>query len=135
MAGAGAAHLDAELRWPPRAGAVPGGASPRHGHRLSLTPAQKRDAQQIFRGEVPGKNPCQWCGGIHQRGGGTVTKPGADIPLGLAWGSSCPRIRKQEFHPNGNLVSIEFWRQYDETGVIWPEDAFDDEDGEGAANG
>lgn len=82
---------------------------------MSLTPAQKRDAQQIF---AEGK-ACVDCGGIHQR--------------------ACPRIRRQVWIGQGSgagtRTEVEYWRTYDDTGVIWPEDAFDDEDGEGAANG
>ena len=33
----------------------------------NLTRAEKADAQAVFRGDVPGKEPCQWCGGIHVR--------------------------------------------------------------------
>ena len=83
----------------------------------SLTPAQKRDAQQIF---AEGK-ACPDCGGIHQR--------------------ACPRIKRQVWIGQGsgagNRVEVEYWPPgWDDTGVIWPEDAFDDEDSsEGAANG
>lgn len=74
---------------------------------MSLTPAQKHDAQQIF---AEGK-ACPDCGGIHQR--------------------ACPRIRRQVWIGQGsgagNRVEVEYWRAYDDTGVIWPEDAFDDE--------
>ena len=34
---------------------------------MPLSRAEKLDAQAVFRGEVPGKEPCQWCGGIHVR--------------------------------------------------------------------
>ena len=66
-----------------------------------LTKIEKTAAQQIF-GEGKG---CEHCGGIHQR--------------------ACPRIKRKAFHPNGNLIEVEYWPEYDETGVIWPEDAFD----------
>ena len=49
------------------------------------------------------------CGGIHQR--------------------ACPRVREKEYHPNGNLVRVRYFRTFDDTGVIWPEDAYDPEDG------
>lgn len=78
---------------------------------LSLTKAQKRDAQQIF---AEGK-ACGDCGGIHQR--------------------ACPRIRRQTWIGQGSgagaRTEVEYWRTYDDTGVIWPEDAFDDEDTDG----
>lgn len=77
----------------------------------SLTRQQKLEAQQIF---AEGK-ACGDCGGIHQR--------------------ACPRVREKEFHPNGNLVRVRYFRSFDDTGVIWPEDAFDDDDpGDGASD-
>ena len=101
---------------------------------MSLTPAEKRQAQAIFaeaeqqalasaqqsgedslRGLIPLGGPCRWCGGLHKR--------------------ACNRVRKLEWAPNGNLLSAEFWPRWDQPGTVWPEDAFDPEDGEGAANG
>ena len=72
----------------------------------SLTRQQKREAQEIFQAG----SACPDCGGIHQR--------------------ACPRIKRLELHPNGNRVGVSYWRTFDDTGVIWPEDAFDDEDPE-----
>lgn len=76
---------------------------------MALTPEEKRAAQAIFRGEVPGKVPCEDCGGIHQR--------------------ACPRIRRQVWVGQGSgagtRVEVEYWKTFDETGVIWPEDAFE----------
>ena len=81
----------------------------------SLSRVEKREAQQIF---ADGK-ACTDCGGIHHR--------------------ACPRIKRKSFHPNGNLIEVEYWAEFDDTGVIWPEDAFDpsdpDDSDEGAANG
>ena len=99
----------------------------------SLSRDGKLAAQRAFRGELPGKYPCQWCGGLHVR---TLLQPapvpGSSLPLGVQHEAACPRVRKLEFHPNGNLVSVEFSRQWDESGVVFPEDAFDDEDPEDA---
>jgi hypothetical protein len=98
-----------------------------------LTKAEKADAQAIFRGEAPGKAPCQWCGGLHVR---TLLQPapgpGAPLALGVQHEAACPRVKRLEFHPNTNLVSVEFWKRYDETGIVWPEDAFDPDDAEDA---
>lgn len=87
-----------------------------------LAPGEKRDAQAIFRGEVPGKTACEDCGGLHQR--------------------ACPRIKRQVWVGQGsgagNRTEVEYWPPgWDDTGVIWPEDAFDpsDDEPEGAANG
>lgn len=78
---------------------------------MSLTPVQKREAQQIF---AEGK-ACGDCGGIHQR--------------------ACPRIRRQAWigvgAGAGVRTEVEYWRTFDDTGVIWPEDAFDDEEDAG----
>lgn len=78
---------------------------------MSLTPAQKRDAQQIF----ADGGACEHCGGLHKR--------------------ACPRIKRIERHPNGNITAVSYFSKWDESGVVFPEDAFDPEDGEGAANG
>ena len=75
---------------------------------MPLTPAEKRDAQQIF---AEGR-ACEYCGGIHQR--------------------ACGRVRRVERHPNGNITAVEFFSEWDDTGVIWPEDAFDPDDEDGA---
>ena len=75
---------------------------------MSLTRQEKLDAQAIFaRGEA-----CPDCGGIHQR--------------------ACPRIRRQVWLRTGagagERTEVEYWAEYDQTGIIWPEDAFDPED-------
>jgi hypothetical protein len=70
-----------------------------------LTRQQKLEAQQIFAED----RACPDCGGIHQR--------------------ACPRIKRLELHPNGNRVGVTYFRSFDDTGIVWPEDAFDDEDG------
>jgi len=98
---------------------------------LPLTRAEKADAQAVFRGEVPGKEPCQWCGGIHVRAIVLPKLPEALRP-GEVHEARCPRIRRLEFHPNGNLVAVEFWKEWDESAVIWPEDAFDPEEAAGS---
>ena len=88
--------------------------------RPPLTKLEKLTAQQIFRGEVQGKAPCEDCGGLHQR--------------------ACPRIRRQVWIGQGSgagtRIEVEYWRTYDDTGVIWPEDAFaPDDDDEGTPGG
>jgi len=79
----------------------------------NLTRAQKLDAQAIFRGDIPGKGPCEDCGGLHQR--------------------ACPRIKRQVWirtgPGDGKRSEVEYWPPgWDDTGVIWPEDAFDEDD-------
>ena len=78
---------------------------------MPLTPAEKRDAQQIF----AAGNACPDCGGIHQR--------------------ACPRIKRLELHPNGNRIGVTYFKRYDDTGIIWPDDAYDPEDNTEDANG
>ena len=72
-----------------------------------LTRAEKADAQAIFAaGEA-----CEDCGGIHKR--------------------ACPRVKRQVWlrtgPGDGQRTEVEYWRTWDDTGIIWPEDAFDDD--------
>lgn len=84
--------------------------------RPRLTGLEKTAAQQIFRGEIQGKAACEDCGGLHQR--------------------ACPRIRRQAWIGQGaaagTRTEVEYWRTYDDTGVIWPEDAFAEDEPEDA---
>jgi hypothetical protein len=75
-----------------------------------LSREEKAAAQAVFRGEVQGKGPCEDCGGLHQR--------------------ACPRVRRQVWlrtgAGDGQRTEVEYWPPgWDDTGVIWPEDAFD----------
>lgn len=47
---------------------------------------------------------CTHCGGAHTR--------------------ACPRVRRLEFHPNGQLAAVEFWPdgKWPTDGLLWPED-------------
>lgn len=49
---------------------------------------------------------CDDCGGIHRR--------------------TCPRVKRKCFHPNGNVIEVEYWPDgsYDASNVLWPEDLF-----------
>jgi hypothetical protein len=76
---------------------------------VALTRQQKAEAQAAFAAE----NACEWCGGLHQR--------------------KCNRIRRQVWHPNSNLIEVEYWAEWKQPGVIWPEDAFDPDDAEDAS--
>jgi hypothetical protein len=100
---------------------------------LALSRQEKLEAQAIFRGEVAGKTSCQWCGGLHVRTLLQPAAPGAAPPLGIQHEAACPRVKRLEFHPNTNLVSVEFWKRYDESGIVWPEDAFDPDSAEDAS--
>ena len=70
----------------------------------SLTKAEKLDAQAIFAAD----GACTDCGGIHKR--------------------ACPRVKRKVFHPNGNLIEVEYRDKFDDSAIVWPEDAFDPED-------
>jgi hypothetical protein len=94
----------------------------RSADRPKLTAEEKAGFRAVFRGDVAGRPPCQWCGGLHQRG-----ETGKDGP-GFTAGAACPRIRRLEWHPNSNLISVEFADKYDESGIVFPEDAFDDDE-------
>jgi hypothetical protein len=77
---------------------------------LSLTPQEKRTAQEIFAADA-----CIDCGGIHKR--------------------ACPRVKRKVFLGNGNLVEVEYFKRFDATGVIWPEEAFDPDQDDETAGG
>jgi hypothetical protein len=70
----------------------------------SLTKAEKADARVLFEAGAA----CEHCGGIHHR--------------------ACPRVKHIERHPNGNVTGVTFFKKWDESSVIFPEDAFDPED-------
>lgn len=70
--------------------------------------AEDRDfLRQCFRGEITGKDPCEWCGGLHER--------------------KCRRVKRITYHASGERVSeVEFWPDgsWDESAIVWPEDVF-----------
>jgi hypothetical protein len=82
---------------------------------LSLTRQQKLEAQAIF---DAGK-ACEHCGGIHRR--------------------ACPRIKRQVWvragPGDGQQLEVEYWRTFDDSAIIWPEDAYDMDDPEDARAG
>lgn len=53
-------------------------------------------------------NRCIHCGGAHLR--------------------ACPRVRRMRFHVSGELHTIEFWPEYDDSNIIWPEDVYNGEE-------
>lgn len=74
-----------------------------------LSRDEKNAMRPIFLGTAD-KRPCEDCGGLHER--------------------SCRRVKRKTFHPNGNLVEVEYWPDgsWDEGSVIWSEDVFDPDD-------
>ena len=81
---------------------------------MALTRQQKTEAQQAF---AEGK-ACPDCGGLHQR--------------------ACNRVRREVWvrsgPGDGQRAEVEYWPEWKQPGVIWPEDAYDPDD-DGAANG
>ncbi len=78
-----------------------------------LTRQEKLDAQAIFAaGEA-----CEDCGGIHKR--------------------ACPRIKRQVWLRTGagagERTEVEYWKEFDQSGIVWPEDAWDPDDAEDAS--
>ena len=68
------------------------------------TQDEKRFLRSLF-DERPDRT-CRDCGGYHMR--------------------ACPRVKRQVWLGNGNRVEVEYWQQWDDSEVIWPEDVFDD---------
>ena len=77
---------------------------------MPLTRQEKLDAREIF----AAGQACIDCGGIHQR--------------------ACPRIKRQVWlrvgAGAGERTEVEYWQEYSDEGVIWPEDEFDEDDAE-----
>lgn len=82
---------------------------------MALTRADKADAQAIF----AAGSACPDCGGIHQR--------------------ACPRIRRQVWlrsgPGDGQRTEVEYWQEYSDEGIIWPEDAYDPGDPDSTEDG
>lgn len=72
---------------------------------MSLTEGEKVLLRQVFP-DRPATS-CEDCGGYHLR--------------------ACPRIKRQEWHPNGNRISVEYWPAWDTSETIWPEDVFEED--------
>ena len=76
---------------------------------MSLSRADKQAARELF--EQGGG--CEHCGGLHKR--------------------ACPRVKRlvvaRTGPGDGRWTEVEYWPAYPDTGVIWPEDAYDPEEG------
>ncbi len=80
---------------------------------LSLSRDEKRQARLVFEGKAPnGQSPCLHCGGVHLR--------------------ACRRVKSVTWHNDGSVISAEYWPdgQWSEDGIVWPEDAYEDDDDE-----
>jgi hypothetical protein len=83
-----------------------------------MTPDEKAAAREIFEGKVEGKTACIHCTGLHD----TLAKRQPDQ-------QPCPRVRKIEYHPNGNLAAVEYWGPHDgwDRDIVFPRQVYDDE--------
>jgi hypothetical protein len=75
-----------------------------------LTAEQRFQARQVFEGVAQsGVRPCVHCGGVHLR--------------------ACRRVKAVKWHVDGTVIEAEYWPdgQWDEAGIIWPEDAYEDD--------
>jgi hypothetical protein len=70
------------------------------------TSQEKRQLRELF-ASLP-REVCPDCGGYHWR--------------------ACPRVKRKTFHPNGNIVEVEYWQDWDDSEVFWPEEIWDDEE-------
>lgn len=75
-----------------------------------LTAEQREQARLIFEGKVQGQTACLHCGGVHLR--------------------ACRRVRSIEWHVDGTVLKAEYWPdgQWDEGLIVWPEDAFEEDE-------
>ena len=69
-----------------------------------LTQEEKKLLRPLF--DQRPEHACLDCGGYHLR--------------------SCPRIKRQVFLGNGNRTEVEYWKKYDDSETIYPEEVFDD---------
>ena len=56
---------------------------------------------------VKNRKPCAHCHGFHQR--------------------YCPRVREVTLYADGNVQTAKYWRTFDDSFIIWPEDLAVDE--------
>jgi hypothetical protein len=70
-----------------------------------LTSEEKYALRPIF--DSRPEKACLDCGGYHLR--------------------ACPRIKREVHLGNGNRTEVEYWPQWDDSEVIYPEDVLDDD--------
>lgn len=70
-----------------------------------LTSQEKYALRSVF--DSRPEKACLDCGGYHLR--------------------ACPRIKRQVWLGNGNRTEVEYWPEWDDSEVIYPEDVFDEE--------
>ena len=79
---------------------------------MDLSKEERAEARLLFQAQDGSNRVCSMCGGVHAR--------------------ACARIREYELYENGNLKRIHFWgdQDWDDSHVIWPEQAFADAEDE-----
>lgn len=80
-----------------------------------LDPGQIRHLHSRFT-PTPADHPCSTCGSHH---------PGPCETCGGLHARKCPRVREIEYEQHGDQVLIKrvkFWRDWDATGVLFPDD-------------
>jgi hypothetical protein len=70
------------------------------------TKEEKQILRPIF--DTRPEHACLDCGGFHLR--------------------ACPRVRRQVWLGNGNRTEVEYWREWDDSEVLYPEEVLDDEE-------
>lgn len=76
----------------------------------SLSAEERAEARRQFGVSGEDSRVCSFCGGLHTR--------------------ACPRVERFELFENGKLKSVSFWREdeWDDSFIVWPEMAFDEDD-------
>lgn len=77
------------------------------------TAEEKKLLRELF-SQLP-REICPDCGGYHWR--------------------ACPRVKRRSLHGNGNPAEVEYWREWDDSEVFWPEEIWDEEDDDDDAAG
>jgi hypothetical protein len=79
--------------------------------QLGLSAEEKQQARLVFEGRAQnGQKPCLHCGGVHLR--------------------ACRRVKSIGWHPDGSVIAAEYWPDgsWDDSGTVWPEDAYEDDE-------
>lgn len=75
----------------------------------------EKEEREALREQYEKEGACSHCGGMHLR--------------------ACPRVQSMTFHPDGKLAGVRFWREWDSSETVWPEDLFDEMDEPGRTEG
>lgn len=70
----------------------------------SFTPEELKGYREQFDNGAA----CMHCGGLHLR--------------------ACPRVKRIVFHRKDEISEVEYWPEWPDDHIIWPEDIYADED-------